>query len=815
MKKLATIITSALLCVAMLALAPAQVIASAAESSGKYVSEVKVGMGVTSDEASKELLAEGYTILKDDKGENADLNKDAGSKSILKGGPNQKIVYLGYKTTDDASDAVTDLAVMNMEGGYSFDDYNKLMETHMETQIKPFVNRFVATLNEYRENLKKPQDSANFKRANYYKTLLNKLTDDDTGNRPLGDLLVNQTKYEMGEDAYNKLSVTEKKNHCDIVTLLMQGSGPMVQLMETQLTKASDSSDDTWLDRFQKTNLNALTEEIKKENPALTPTEINKELDKKYNDDAKKLRDKWTAFNDILINYENAIDSAEDVIDASAESPEAIEIDKNSSKETIQEAAKDAVATESTMVQGGMAAEDIVAHDYLSAIEYGKGTMLEFFEKDVTEFNNENKIRELYPMVEALSGGQLAGIDFLSIKDMIMMAVTDADGYKEVPTEEVVSVSVYQGVNREIYEKGGVALTNAALRVKAAAQEASKPFELSPTGIVLWSCTAAAGIAAAASGIVWKVFSNPNMVKLDSSQLERLKELKAAAKDAFSKSAGYIGEPNPNGGGRIIKVEKALTLEKNYKDAMKAVKDYQNDAMESATKRAALKSTICKYLTAGFTVVMAILAGVSIYTTIAEMMEYYKVDFTPIPKYMVEETDITATNEKGEKIMIENRTAYYKAVTCNRTDGGGSDIEKKNHEILKDRADLNGDVGRQWLALYSVKYENGLPILADSLKLKLGKGPAPEGYTTGIHMFGEAAVQNLTDSKGLCYNDPSEGTYVFFKHEPASDNNMTAAGSLFSGGSIALGLIVGLLAGGGLMWLLTLPSRKKKDKDAA
>lgn len=56
MKKLATIITSALLCVAMLALAPAQVIASAAESGGKYISEVKVGMGVTSDEACRRRL---------------------------------------------------------------------------------------------------------------------------------------------------------------------------------------------------------------------------------------------------------------------------------------------------------------------------------------------------------------------------------------------------------------------------------------------------------------------------------------------------------------------------------------------------------------------------------------------------------------------------------------------------------------------------------------------------------------------------------------------------------------------------------------
>lgn len=35
-----------------------------------------------------ELLAEGFTILTNDKGEYADLNKDAGSKSILKEGPN-------------------------------------------------------------------------------------------------------------------------------------------------------------------------------------------------------------------------------------------------------------------------------------------------------------------------------------------------------------------------------------------------------------------------------------------------------------------------------------------------------------------------------------------------------------------------------------------------------------------------------------------------------------------------------------------------------------------------------------------------------
>ena len=133
------------------------------------------------------------------------------------------------------------------------------------------------------------------------------------------------------------------------------------------------------------------------------------------------------------------------------------------------------------MVKGGMAAEDIAVHDILEKIEYGDGTMLEFFERDKSEFEDSENIRELYPIVDSLSGGQLAGLDFISIKDMILMAVTDENGFKEVNMKDVKSASIYQDVNREIYDKGGVALTDAALRAKATAQEQTKTFELSKT----------------------------------------------------------------------------------------------------------------------------------------------------------------------------------------------------------------------------------------------------------------------------------------------------------------------------------------------
>lgn len=94
MKKLLMIFTSALLCMTMLVLGPMQVVASAADGAGKkYISEVKVGMGLTSDQASKELLNEGFTILKDDSGNYADLNKDAGASSSMKEGPKQKVDF--------------------------------------------------------------------------------------------------------------------------------------------------------------------------------------------------------------------------------------------------------------------------------------------------------------------------------------------------------------------------------------------------------------------------------------------------------------------------------------------------------------------------------------------------------------------------------------------------------------------------------------------------------------------------------------------------------------------------------------------------
>jgi hypothetical protein len=797
MRKLLTVITSVILCMTMLVIGPAQLVASAAASDKpEYISEIKVGMGQTSDEAVKELLEEGYTILTKEDGSYADLNENAGSKSALKAGPNQKIVYLGYKTTSDATDAITDLAVMNMEGGYSFQEYEILMDTQMETQVKPFVERFIATLVEYRENLQKPTDSLNYKRANYYRNLLNKLTDDDTDGKPLGDLLVNKTKYELGDEAYDALSDDEKKNHCDILTLLMQGNGQAVLMMETMLAKSSDSMDDTWLDRFLPSDPDSLYNTMKRKNPTMTRSEINAELDKKYYDTARKIADKWSAFGEVLARYDESFEKATAVSEVDAEAlGETIDsVGENAS----EDAAVSALEAESTMVESGVAAEDVVVWEYLNATEYGDSTLFDFFDRDVSELSSEEGIRELYPMVDALSAGQIAALDFLSIKDMILMAYADENGFDSVNTDNMEPASIYEGVNREIYERGGVALTNDALRAKANAQSQSTSFELSTLGIVLWGCTAVAGAVAMGTAIA--------DAAMKASEIGKASQKLADAQKHLSNIQAQLKKIAETG----INKQYQVTLTHVEQANINNVNDL-TAKLEKTTQEVASKSSVCKYLAVGFTVAMVILSVVSIIQTVSELIEYYNVDFAPIPKYIVDEVDITATNEKGEKVMIQNQTAYYKAVLCNRT-AGDTDIEKKNYEILLDRNDLNGDVGKQWLALYSVKYENGTPILADSLKFVNGSSELPDGYTAGVHRFGEKGAFNLT-SKYYCYNDPNNGTYVFFKNAASTVKDIAATtGSMFSGGSLAIGAAGGLIIGFVVALMITKATKKKEEQ---
>ena len=111
------------------------------------------------------------------------------------------------------------------------------------------------------------------------------------------------------------------------------------------------------------------------------------------------------------------------------------------------EALADLVIAEDQETKAVELASAVTTADYLESIAYEDGTLLDFFMKSSTEI--EKNISVLYPLIASLSEGQRAGLEFISLRELVMAGNRDneydLDDLKDVPV-----VSVYKGVDRGI-----------------------------------------------------------------------------------------------------------------------------------------------------------------------------------------------------------------------------------------------------------------------------------------------------------------------------------------------------------------------------
>ena len=741
MKRLSITLTAVLLVILFALQASVQVVGAA--SNTEYISEVKVFMAKEESDAKSALQSEGYTLL------DCNLNQDAEGGVGSKG---KKATYIGYKTTTESSEAITDLAVMNMKGGYKTKDYESLMDQYILGEIEPFLDNFIAAIKEYRTNYSS-KNSANHTRAKAVHDLLNKYKDDDTG-KYLGDLLLNETKYEMGDAAYNKLSDDEKKNHADLVTIFAQANGQATLVIENLITRGSDTNDTTWIDRFSGTTYDDLVASTGK-----TPTDAKQELAKLYDDDANTIVDDlWDDFKETMEGYDEAAEEVKSYDSSSYEkAAEAVENLSDSASDEEKEEVYETYYEEVEKYYAYMSnVETVTVHDMLSEIDYEDGTLLDFFLQDTS--SDDFDITCVYPIVASLTSGQRSGIDFVSLKELCVMAITDEDGYSSIDAGAIPETSIYDGVDREIYDKGGVGITSDAIRTDALNKmQSGKGSKISGTTIALWCVTGTlfvASVASAAVSVYVRLITVPN-IKFDA---------------LLYHANGHI---------RL---------------------GYDTEAL---AEKWATASNVCKYLSVGLAVVTIILAGISIWQTYKDLKNYYKVDLTPQPRFIVEESDITGYNKKGEKIVIKNQSAYYKIVSTNRSESD------ENYENLGTGNDLNGDVGAQWLTLYAVRMEGKDPILASSLKTVTKSADIPAGYETGVHMFGEDTAFNLNNTNYV-WDDDAPSVFVYYK---VDDSAASTSGSVFSAGVLALTGGLCLIAGAGLTAIIMTVIRKKKEKE--
>ena len=152
-----------------------------AQATPHYISVVCIGYG---DSGKKMLKDNGYTVWEK-------LNANEGG--------NGDAVYIGYKTTTDKADAITDLSTMNMNGAYSFGAWEEELAKAQE-DVDSFLDKADATIDEFKENYK-----ANNPYAIKAAEVLNSFYDDYSGKK-IGEIVIsdNETDFEALNNVFLK-----------------------------------------------------------------------------------------------------------------------------------------------------------------------------------------------------------------------------------------------------------------------------------------------------------------------------------------------------------------------------------------------------------------------------------------------------------------------------------------------------------------------------------------------------------------------------------------------------------------------------------
>ena len=690
-------------------------------SDKKYVKEMIISYGKTEAEAKKWLTDNDYEII--------DNNLNDGADDTFS---TKRAVYVGYKTTNDADEAVTDMKLMNMKGGYSVQDYQVLLE-EQKTNIKQFFSDFKVAIEEYRTNYASKQE-----RAVAAHDMLNLLYDDDT-KQNLGDLLLNKVREEYTDEQYEALSDDEKAKVADMTTIIMQGNSDAVLAMEQLLAMASDDGETPWVTRYQeaKTYDDMVEELMDKE--SITVNDAAKKLATEYDQDAKIIAANFESYKDYIGKYTNSditLTSSEEEIEAYAKA-----------NEDFDETEWFAAGTQYEVIKA-LENDDVSLYDLIFSDEY--------------DVENADRYM-LYPLVSVLSDGQRACLSYISMTQLVAIGINDdatvkagVKSFDLASVESLQNTSIYAGVDRTIFGDD-VAITGEAYKLQTSTgKSAIENYTAGVTGttLLLWGVSIASLVCARLS---W--FGNSYMSELSetmnktavdlSTQMESIQKAAKESEEEFVDIAEKYVTGSNN--------EEYSVLEQRYENAIGRANSSEGFAK------------FFKIAGVAMTCVTIVLMIYSIWCSYQDIKAYYNAEFTPIPSNMVNQ----GVDENDEKVYT-----YYKAVKCNREAQG---MVTDSNKLLEDYGDLNGDVGRQWVALYTTKDKAaGDPITTDFV-VQTGNSNVPSD-STALSIFCESVAQNLTNKKaGYTYADSNDGIYLFY----GTDAN-AFAGSAISNGMYAL-----------------------------
>ena len=246
MKKLSIAVLSAIMAMLMLVLTPTQIIAKA--EAKVYVEDIIIVAAKDEDEAQS-LAGEDYLVLREpiydgsaDTGENTRTKKS----------------FLCYKTTNDPTNAITEIKALNMNAPWDYDTYNNYIK-QIKKDIKVEVKALCKSIEEFQSNYgANTEDETPYPKSLYAYNVLQYLYDDDILTHENEDL----RKCARLGDLFLAFDFEDEDSAAEaeaiLVDILLESNAQCVNIIYNALTLACSETEETsFLDIISAPNFNA------------------------------------------------------------------------------------------------------------------------------------------------------------------------------------------------------------------------------------------------------------------------------------------------------------------------------------------------------------------------------------------------------------------------------------------------------------------------------------------------------------------------------------------------------------------------------
>ncbi len=395
-----------------------------------YISEVKTFQAKTEAEAIKLCESDGYTCAKKDL--NAGTGKDA--------------VVMGYKLTENKDEAIYDIKLLHMNGGYQIKNYAEANEK-LEKDNAGAGEALYDAANEFMVNY---EDGSPKAQEAYMG--LNLFSIPEENNIGLGDYIV----QDKADDNFFTKIITRASSGAvtAISNYLASGLTPLEKGKDKKTGKEKDIS---WADKVSDSALWKVLESKKTSQDELSS------YDKEYGDDANAFFKQLQKFATDFENAQSAYDEGEYV-----DKVEKLDMDE-------------AVEGSDEPTEEDRAMTYVNAYNFLNEYEAFQGRPLGEFLVDIGKKTSDQvDLRRLYPVMEQMTPAQRRMIGLVGVLPLIgclgeNKATADAEKIlnrakakiKEKMGED--SFSVWINTNPELADKK-VAFTSDAIRLNAAQQ---------------------------------------------------------------------------------------------------------------------------------------------------------------------------------------------------------------------------------------------------------------------------------------------------------------------------------------------------------